>query len=134
MKILSGDIAHKTEAGGVILNIDNEDAAANAFETILGNVKNHMPDAEIDGVLMEEMKSPGLEMTAGLINDPDFGPMVMVGLGGIFIEVLKDVAFCPAPLGKQDALDMLKQLKGAKILEARAGNHRPIRTRLPTFW
>ncbi len=121
MKILSGDIAHKTEAGGVILNIDNEDAAANAFETILGNVKNHMPDAEIDGVLMEEMKSPGLEMTAGLINDPDFGPMVMVGLGGIFIEVLKDVAFCPAPLGKQDALDMLKQLKGAKILEGARG-------------
>ena len=89
MKILSADVAHKTDAGGVVLNVDSEDAAAKAFDQILTNVKAHAPKAKIDGVLLEEMKPPGIEMTAGLINDPDFGPLVMVGLGGIFIEVLK---------------------------------------------
>ena len=67
------------------------------------------------------MKPQGIEMTAGLINDPDFGPIVMVGLGGIFIEVLKDVAFCPAPLNKQDAIDMIDRLKGAQVLKGTRG-------------
>ena len=121
MKILSADVAHKTDAGGVVLNVDSEDAAAKAFDQILTNVKAHAPKAKIDGVLLEEMKPPGIEMTAGLINDPDFGPLVMVGLGGIFIEVLKDVAFCPAPLGMQDSKNMIDRLKGAKILKGTRG-------------
>ena len=121
LKILSADIAHKTEAGGVVLNVDSEDAAADTFDHILKNVKAHAPQARIDGVLLEEMKPPGIEMTAGLINDPDFGPLVMVGLGGIFIEVLKDVAFCPAPLSTQDARDMIGRLKGAQVLKGTRG-------------
>ena len=121
LKILSADIAHKTEAGGVVLNVQSEDAAATAFDQILKNVKDHAPKAKIDGVLLEEMKPPGIEMTAGLINDPDFGPLVMVGLGGIFVEVLKDVAFCPAPLSAQDARDMIDRLKGVQILKGTRG-------------
>jgi acyl-CoA synthetase (NDP forming) len=121
LKILSADIAHKTEAGGVVLNVDSKDAAARAFDQILKNVNAHAPKAKIVGVLLEEMKPTGIEMTAGLINDPDFGPMVMVGLGGIFIEVLKDVTFCPAPLKKQDAVDMIDRLKGAQVLKGTRG-------------
>ncbi|MEQ8193161.1 MAG: acetate--CoA ligase family protein [Rhodospirillales bacterium] len=116
MKVLSADIAHKTEAGGVVLNVGDADAAARAFETITANVKKNAPKATVDGVLIEQMVPAGVEMTAGLINDPDFGPLVMVGLGGIFIEVLKDAAFAPAPLSRQDARDLILSLKGAPVL------------------
>ncbi|MEX2449425.1 MAG: acetate--CoA ligase family protein [Rhodospirillales bacterium] len=116
MKVLSADIAHKTDAGGVVLNVHDADAAARAFDGIMSNVKKNEPKAAIEGVLIEQMIPTGVEMTAGLINDPDFGPLVMVGLGGIFIEVLKDAAFAPAPLSRQDALDLIRSLKGAPIL------------------
>ncbi len=120
MKVQAPDILHKTEAGGVALGID-ETRAREAFATIIERAQDYAPDAAIDGVLVQPMSPPGREVILGINTDPLFGPMLMVGLGGIHVEVLKDVALAPVPLTKPAALALIDKLKGRAILDAQRG-------------
>jgi acyl-CoA synthetase (NDP forming) len=121
MKIASPDIAHKTEAGGVILGANGPEAAEAAYRRIVENVMRHAPDARIDGVLVSPMIEGGVECILGAKIDPVFGPMVMFGLGGIHTEVLKDVAFRRAPIGSESAREMIGELKGGAMLKGARG-------------
>ena len=121
MKIVSPDIRHKTEIGGVILGIESAQAAEAAFISIMDNVVRHAPDARIDGVLISPMISGGVECILGAKIDPVFGAVVMFGLGGVLTEVLKDVAFRRAPFGPDVAGEMIDELKGAAILKGARG-------------
>ncbi len=122
MKIESADILHKSDVGGVKLNISGEDAVREAYETIMMCVKEKKPEANINGILMAPMMKKGVEMIIGVNNDPQFGPMVMVGMGGVFVELFKDVALYPAPLNKAEAMEMLKSLKSFKLLTGYRGS------------
>ncbi len=121
MKIVSADIQHKTEVGGVLLGVDGAEAAEAAFETIMQNAAHAAPDARIDGVLISPMILGGVECILGAKIDPVFGPVVMFGLGGILTEVLKDVAFRRAPFGSAVAREMIEELKGAAVLKGARG-------------
>jgi len=121
LKIDSPDIAHKTEAGGVRLGVEGAAAIAEAFEGIVKSAKQYAPQARINGVLVQEMARPGVEMMLGVIRDPVFGPIVVVGLGGIFVEVLKDIAYRAAPVTPMQANEMLDELRGVKLLEGVRG-------------
>ena len=122
MKIESADILHKSDVGGVKLNIKGGEAAKKAYEEIMSSVTEKRPDAVINGILMVPMLKPGVEMILGVNNDPQFGPMVMVGMGGVFVEVFKDVALYPAPVSEGEALEMLKSLKSFKLLNGYRGS------------
>ncbi len=121
LKIDSPDIAHKTEAGGVRLGVEGAAAITEAFEAIVKAAKQYAPQAKINGVLVQEMARPGVEMMLGVIRDPVFGPIVVVGLGGIFVEVLKDIAYRAAPVTLTQANEMLDGLRGVKLLEGVRG-------------
>jgi acetyltransferase len=120
LKIQSPDIPHKTEAGGVALGVTAEEFGA-AFQRIMSNSRSAAPDARIEGVLVQKMARPGHEMVVGVVVDPDFGPLVMLGAGGIYVEVLKDVAFTPAPLGRVEAMRLIEGLKSYAILKGARG-------------
>jgi acyl-CoA synthetase (NDP forming) len=120
MKIVSPQIIHKTEVGGVRVNIDSEENVRKTFNEILENVHKLMPDADIYGILLEEMVS-GIELIVGTSVDPQFGHMIMFGVGGIFVEVYKDVSFRLIPITKGDAGDMLNEIKGRPLLEGTRG-------------
>lgn len=120
-KIESSDILHKSDIGGVKLNLKNKDELIDAYHEVLNNARIHCPDARINGVLIQNMLPKGVEVIIGVNNDPQFGPMLLVGLGGVFVEVFKDVALYPAPLNKTEALDMIKSLKGFKMLNGYRG-------------
>ena len=122
MKVVSAQVPHKTEAGGVKLHIASANAAEQAFEDIQRAVKAYKPSAYIDGVLVEKMLPPGgREMLVGVHQDPAFGPVLTVGLGGIYVEVLKDVAHRVVPLSVDDAHEMLRELKTFALLEGIRG-------------
>lgn len=121
MKIHSADIMHKSDVGGVALNVADSEAAGKAYEQIMENAKRHCPDARIEGVLVAPMLKKGMEMIIGVNNDPQFGPMLMVGMGGVFVEIFKDVAIYPAPLTHKEALNMIQSLKAYKLLDAYRG-------------
>ena len=116
MKIVSPDILHKSDAGGVKVNIKDEAGVREAFATIMKNAKAFKADADIHGVIIQEMAPWGTEVILGSVNDPTFGPTMMFGLGGIFVEVLKDVTFRVAPVTKSQAVKMLEEIRGAPIL------------------
>ncbi len=116
LKIQSSDIPHKTESGGVALNLETAEEVRGAYRGMMESVRARFPDAQIKGVLVEAMAPPGIEVILGVGHDPKFGPMLMVGLGGIHVEVLGDVAFAPVPLTHGAAHDLLDKLKGANIL------------------
>ncbi|MBN2556343.1 MAG: acetate--CoA ligase family protein [Anaerolineales bacterium] len=116
MKIVSPDILHKSDAGGVKVGIEDEAGVREAYKTILANAKAYKADAEIDGIAIQEMAPNGTEVIIGSINDPTFGPTVMFGLGGIFVEVLKDVTFRVAPISKKQAEQMVREIRSAAIL------------------
>lgn len=116
VKIESADILHKTEVSGVRLGLKTEEDVLAATELVLKNAKTHMPNAKIDGVIVQKMSGGDVEFVIGLKHDPVFGVVIMAGLGGILVEVLKDVAFCKCPLTPSDAKRMLGRLKGAPIL------------------
>lgn len=116
LKIDSPDIAHKTEAGGIRLGVEGATAITEAFDAIVKSAKQYAPQAKINGVLVQEMARPGVEMMLGVIRDPVFGPIVVVGLGGIFVEVLKDVSYRVAPVTSAQAGEMLDELRGVKLL------------------
>jgi len=121
LKIESPDIAHKTEAGGVLLNLGDDTAVRTGFETVVANAWRYKPEAQLGGVLVQEMVSGGREMIVGMTQDPAYGPAVAVGLGGIFVEVLKDVALGVPPLTEHASRAMLGRLRGAAILEGTRG-------------
>ena len=116
MKLISPDILHKTEAGGVILNVENETAASAAFLTLVERAHDTHPGAAIRGVQVQQMVAGGQEVIVGIKRDPIFGPLVMFGLGGIYVEVLADVSFRLAPLTAADAEEMIDEVRSAKLL------------------
>ncbi|HWI61374.1 MAG TPA: acetate--CoA ligase family protein [Symbiobacteriaceae bacterium] len=116
VKIVSPEIAHKTEAGCVRLGLSTPADAAGACAEVLANARVWKPEARIDGVLVQQMAPPGVEIIAGGLKDAAFGPVLMVGLGGIFTEVLKDVAFRVAPVTTEQVQDALCGLKGFPLL------------------
>ncbi|WP_445000889.1 acetate--CoA ligase family protein [Halomonas mongoliensis] len=116
MKVVSKDILHKSDAGGVKLNVVGEAAMREAREAILASCREYDADAEIEGILVTPMAKKGVEVILGVIRDPIFGPVLMFGLGGIFVEILEDVAFRAIPLLRRDAEEMVEQIKAKKIL------------------
>ncbi|MGB2798730.1 MAG: acetate--CoA ligase family protein [Dehalococcoidia bacterium] len=121
LKIVSPDVLHKTDAGGVKLGLDDEEAVGKAFDEITSAIKKNEPNANIHGVSVQNMARPGVEVIIGMSKDPQFGPVLMFGLGGILVEVLKDVSFRIVPLTKRDAREMIKEIKGYPILEGYRG-------------
>lgn len=122
MKVESNDILHKSDVGGVMLNIKSLEQAEEAYDKILANAAQHAPNAKINGILMQKMLKAGTEMIIGLNSDPQFGPMLLVGVGGVFVEVFKDAALYPVPLNHDEALHMLQSLKSFKLLNGYRGN------------
>jgi len=120
MKIQSPEIAHKTEAGGVILGVERGEAKA-AFDAIMANAMRYAPDAQIEGVVVQKMMPKGHELVIGVIRDADFGPLVMLGAGGVYLEVLKDVVFAPPPISPDEAKRLILSLKFAPILQGVRG-------------
>ena len=120
-KILSPDVIHKFDVGGVILGIKSQEDAKIAYNQIMENVKTHKPHAKIDGILVQEMAPPATEVIVGAIKDPQFGPTIMFGLGGTFVEVMKDVSFRIAPITEEDAKEMITEIKAYPILQGFRG-------------
>jgi len=121
LKIASPDIAHKTEIGGVLLNVNGEDAVADGFALLMQRAREAAPGARIDGVIVAEMVKGGVETVMGVVCDPVFGPAVMFGLGGVFVEVLKDVTFRLAPFGVDEAHRMIDEIAGRAMLDGVRG-------------
>ena len=121
-KIESADILHKSDVGGVRLNLHNEAELRAAYAEVLKNAAEKAPSAKVNGVLVQPMLPQGVEVIVGVNIDPQFGPMILCGLGGVFVEVFKDVALYPAPLSKGEALDMIRSLKGYKMLNGYRGS------------
>ena len=122
MKIVSPDILHKTEAGGVVVGISNAQEASKAYQTIIENAKKYKADATILGVQVQQMIQGGQEVIIGAVTDPSFGKLVAFGLGGVLVEVLKDITFRLAPATKADALSMLDGIKAAEMLKGVRGS------------
>jgi acyl-CoA synthetase (NDP forming) len=121
LKIASPDLPHKTEAGGVILGLQEQRAVAAAYEQIIASVQRYKGDARIEGVLVQKMAPRGHELVVGMVNDPTFGPIMMVGLGGTVVELMADVVHRPAPVDAVQAIEMLRSLRAAKLLEGFRG-------------
>jgi len=121
MKIVSPDISHKSDAGGVKLCIENATQAGKAYAEILASVKKYNPKAKITGVAVQKMAKQGIEVIIGMTKDAQFGPVIMFGLGGILVEVLKDVSFRIVPLEKRDAAEMITEIKGFPVLKGYRG-------------
>jgi acyl-CoA synthetase (NDP forming) len=121
LKIQSPDIAHKTEVGGVALNLADSAAVKAAYEAVTASVKKHKPGAVIEGMLVQKMAPKGHELVIGMVNDPTFGPIMMVGFGGVTVELFGDVAHAPAPLGVDEAKRLIRSLKSARLLEGFRG-------------
>ena len=121
MKIVSPDILHKTDAGGVMIGMKTGAEAAQAYETIVANARKYSSSAKIDGVLIQQMLTGGHEVIVGALTDPSFGKVVACGLGGVLVEVLRDVTFRLAPASEADALSMLDSIEAAEILRGVRG-------------
>jgi len=117
LKIVSPDIIHKSDIGGVILNLKNAKEVKAAYKQIMENVKKRRKDAKIMGVIVQEMAPPSTEVIVGAIKDPQFGPTLMFGLGGVFVEILKDVTFKVAPITEEEAREMLTEIKAYPLLK-----------------
>lgn len=121
LKISSVDITHKSDAGGVKVNLKNRDDVERAFDQIMESATAKYPNANIEGVSVQAMAKPGIEIIMGMIKDASFGPVVMFGLGGVLVEVLKDVSFRIVPVEKKDVVEMIEEIKGKKLLEGYRG-------------
>lgn len=127
LKIVSNDIIHKSDVGGVIVDIKSEQELEKAVEKILADVEKKAPKAEIDGLLIQKMVEDGLEIIIGGKTDEQFGQTIAFGLGGIFTEVFEDVSFRITPITRKDAEDMIKEIKGYKILKGYRGKRYDVR-------
>ena len=121
LKIVSPDVTHKSDVGGVRVGLEGPTDVKAAFDDIVAAVKQHQPDARIEGVAVQKMAAQGTEVIVGVSKDPQFGPVVMFGLGGIFVEVLKDVAFRIIPIEQRDARQMIEEIKGYPLLQGYRG-------------
>jgi acyl-CoA synthetase (NDP forming) len=121
IKVISPDVVHKSDSGGVKLGLQNATQVGKAYSEILSSVKKHYPKAKIQGVSVQKMARPGIEVIVGMTKDAQFGPILMFGLGGILVEILKDVAFKIVPLTKRDAHEMIREIKGYPLLEGYRG-------------
>jgi acetyl coenzyme A synthetase (ADP forming)-like protein len=133
MKIVSPQILHKTEAGGVVVGVKSAEAAQDAFNTIVANARRYNSDATIDGVQVQQMLAGGQEVIIGAVTDPAFGKLVAFGLGGVLVEVLKDITFRLAPATREDALSMLDSIAAAEILRGVRGSEPVDREALATL-
>lgn len=122
LKVLSPDVLHKTDVGGVLLDLRTSEDVRRAYGEMMETVSRRAPDARIHGVLVEQMADPGLELIVGGVRDPQFGPVVMFGMGGVFAEALRDVAFRLAPLAKEEALEMIGDIRGTGLLKGFRGS------------
>ncbi len=116
MKIISPEITHKSDSGGVKLGLRNIDEIKAAYDQIMRSVKSLHPAAQLQGVSVQKMARPGQEIIIGMSKDPQFGPLLMFGIGGIMVEVMKDVAFRLVPLKPRDAHEMIMEIKGYSLL------------------
>lgn len=117
LKIASADVVHKSDVGGVKVGLANGAQVKAAYREIIASVKQNCPGAAIEGVSVQPMAKPGVEIIMGMSKDAQFGPVLMFGLGGIFVEILKDVSFRIVPLVKRDAAEMIRDIKGYPVLE-----------------
>ena len=122
LKIASTDIIHKSDAGGVKLGLKTVAQVSKAYDDIMKSIKKTIPNARIEGVSVQKMAKPGVEVIIGMSKDAQFGPVLMFGLGGIFVEILKDVSFRIVPLMKRDAKDMIREIKGFPLLQGYRGS------------
>ncbi|MPZ22179.1 MAG: acetyl-CoA synthetase [Dehalococcoidia bacterium] len=116
LKVLSPDVVHKSDVGGVKLGLVNEAEVEAAYAAIVSEVARNEPAARLDGVSVQRMAQPGTEVIVGMSRDPQFGPLLMFGLGGVFVEVLEDVSFRLAPIERRDAREMIAEIKGRPLL------------------
>jgi len=121
LKISSPDVIHKSDSGGVELRLANATQVGKAYNEIISSVKQAYPEAQIEGVSVQPMAPSGVEVIVGMSKDPQFGPVLMFGLGGILVEVLKDVSFRIVPVTARDAREMIREIKGYPILEGYRG-------------
>lgn len=121
LKIASPDVVHKSDAGGVKLGLRTSRQVGKAYDDILAAIQQKYPQAVIQGVSVQKMARPGVEVIIGMSKDAQFGPVLMFGLGGILVEVLKDVSFRIVPLAKRDAAEMIREIKGYPLLEGYRG-------------
>jgi acyl-CoA synthetase (NDP forming) len=121
LKAQSGQILHKTEAGVIKLNLASDREVRRAYKEVLQNAKSYAPQAHVEGVLVQEMVRDGVEVIVGVTRDPVFGPAIMFGLGGIFVEALRDVSFRIAPLTRADAEEMIDEIRGRRVLQGMRG-------------
>jgi len=121
MKIISPQLLHKSDAGGIVLNLKNESEVKAAYDKLFADIAAKRPDAELQGVLIEQMAPRGQEVIIGLKRDPGFGPVVMFGLGGIYVELFKDVSFRVAPVSREEALEMIRETRAGKLLTGLRG-------------
>jgi hypothetical protein len=122
MKIDSPDIAHKSEAGGVVLGVEGDAAVRAAYDAIMSSCAKAAPDASLRGVIVQEMVAAGVEIIVGVKNDAGFGPMIVIGLGGVLTELLRDSVTALAPVDEHEALRLLGKLRGAAILDGFRGS------------
>lgn len=125
LKLLSSDIIHKTEVEGVRVDLRNEREVRKAYRGLIETFHSSHPEGELEGVMIQEM-GEGTEVIAGALVDPQFGPVIMFGLGGIFVEALRDVSFRIIPIEQKDARDMIREIKGFPILEGIRGKDRGV--------
>jgi len=121
LKISSPDVIHKSDSGGVKLGLANATQVGKAYSEIISSVKQAYPEAQIEGVSVQTMAPPGVEVIVGMSKDPQFGPVLMFGLGGILVEVLKDVSFRIVPVTERDAREVIREIKGYPLLEGYRG-------------
>lgn len=122
LKVSSADITHKSDAGGVRVGLNDGQEVAEAYDAIMSSCRSGFPDAVIEGVTVQNMAAPGLEIIVGMATDPQFGPVIMFGLGGVWVEVLKDVSFKIAPLTKKDATKAIREIRSYRLLEGFRGS------------
>ncbi|MEA3254180.1 MAG: acetate--CoA ligase family protein [Chloroflexota bacterium] len=121
LKIISPDVVHKSDSGGVRLGLANATQVSKAYSDIMSSVKKQYPRAAIQGVSVQRMAPSGIEVIVGMSKDPQFGPVLMFGLGGVLVEILKDVSFRIVPVSKEDAGEMIREIKGYPLLEGYRG-------------
>jgi len=121
LKVMSPDVVHKTDSGGVRLGLTNATQVGRAYSEIVSSIRQAYPGARVQGVSIQRMAPQGVEVIVGMSKDPQFGPVLMFGLGGVLVEVLKDVSFRIVPVTRRDAGEMIREIKGYPILEGYRG-------------
>ncbi len=121
LKVVSPDVIHKSDAGGVKLSLETPDQVGSAYDEIIKSIGRQQPEADIQGISVQKMARAGVEVIVGMSTDSQFGPVIMFGLGGIMVEILKDVSFRIVPLEPRDAREMIREIKGYPVLEGYRG-------------